>query len=546
MLVATPANAEVDVYTTPGQHTVNGRQWRTACEPYSKTTRCRTEILATVVSQVKGRFVQTNGWVFNNLTYVASPRTLWTTNPLAANGVVGGNVAWTATDGRKWRTECDTATTGKNGCRSYSQARVIASYTTSSGGRGFRWDSQWVFNNMVRFTSGPGGATVIYPTAPPMTSAPAFLKGRRHFTLGTLVTQTNAGSQARGIGRLSNIELDPGGQLGTFKERYWAYTFDMAVEKDYGQFRASIPNLPRGCLSSGNEAADRRLLNLSPLPSGACDVRTARSFLGQPTVRSGTYEAISGSGGNRLRLYWKNSSVTETYLDATPQNQAFSELRLSAHNHPDAVNAIGFMFGSTKPRGAGRSLAPEISKRPWQAPRSVNPVNVAQSQFPYNAGGGDQTLWTQSVGSPKLESARQAFQFGHYVTSGAGCIVTPTSVRGRVAYGWHSYMCPLASDGKMVWHHMVSSLVAEAHGLCPAFVPGASLPEHRKRCEAASPKTVNYSLPARPGGHVNEALQVIDDNNNLAGIVGLESSLYSHKSSSQSQLSLFAAISGDS
>ncbi|MEO7588261.1 MAG: hypothetical protein ABIS84_09575, partial [Arachnia sp.] len=362
MLVATPAKADVDVYITPGTHTVNGRQWRTTCEPYSQTQRCRTEIWATQVSQVKGKFVQANGWVFNNLTYAASSRNLWKTNPLAANGVVGGNMSWAAADGRRWRTECDTALTGKNGCRSYSQARIIESYTTSSGSRGFRWVNQWIFNNMVRFGVGSGGA-VAYPTAPPMSSAPAFLQGRRHFTLGALVTQTNSGTQERGIGRLSNVELDPDGRLGTFRESYWAYTFDMAVEKDYGQFRTSIPNLPTGCLSSSNEAAHRKLLNLPGLPSGACDVRTARSFVGKPTVRSGTYEAISGGGQNRLRLYWNNSPITETYLDATAPRQTYSELRLTVQNHPNAVNAIGFMFGSTQPRGAGRSLAPQVAAK---------------------------------------------------------------------------------------------------------------------------------------------------------------------------------------
>lgn len=538
MLVATPAKADVDVYTTPGKHTINGRQWRTTCEPYSQTKRCRTEILATQVSMVSGRFVQANGWVFNNLTYVASPRGLWSSNPLAANGVVKGKLAWTATDGRKWRTECDTATTGSYGCRSYTEARIIESYTTGSGQRGFRWVTKWIFNNIVRFTQAP----VVYPTAPPMKSAPAFLKGRKHFTLGTLVTQNNNGSQARGIGRLSNIELDPGGQLGTFTERYWAYTFDMAVEKDYGRFRSSIPNPPTGCLSSSNEVAHRNLLKLPGLPAGNCDVRTARTFLGQPTVRRGTYEAISGSDGNRIRLYWQNSLVTETYFDATPQSQSFSELRLTTQNHPSAVNAIGFMFGSTKPRGAGRSLASETTKAPWQPPRSVNPSYVSQSIFPFNAGGADRTLWTQTVGSSKLLASRQAFRFQDYVATGNNCIVTPPAVRGRLVNGWHAYMCPLASEGKMVWHHMVSTLVAEAHGLCPAYVPGSSLTEHRKRCDAASPKSVNYSLPARPGGHVYEALQVIDDNNNLVGIVGLESSLYSHKVSSMSQLGLFAAL----
>lgn len=132
------AHADVDIYITPGYQVVNGREWFTACEAYSRTYRCRTEIKATQVSQVGGRFVSKTDWVFNNLTYAASPRSLWKSNPLAASGEIRGRVAWTATDGRKWRTECDTAATGRGGCRSYVEARVIEAHS-SKGGTAYRW-----------------------------------------------------------------------------------------------------------------------------------------------------------------------------------------------------------------------------------------------------------------------------------------------------------------------------------------------------------------------------------------------------------------------
>ncbi|WP_052459997.1 leucine-rich repeat domain-containing protein [Tessaracoccus massiliensis] len=153
----------VDVYITEGTHHVNGRVWRTVCEPYSQTERCRTEIQATVVKFEDGRFVQVNGWAFNNLTYKASPRSLWKGNPLAADGVQRGTSQWTALDGRQWRTECDTDATGFNGCRSYIQADVIAATPA-----GYQWQRQWVFNNMVRFSPVPGQPT---PTAAPTTPA---------------------------------------------------------------------------------------------------------------------------------------------------------------------------------------------------------------------------------------------------------------------------------------------------------------------------------------------------------------------------------------
>ena len=138
-----PASAEAkDPYTTPGTHTINGRNWRTACEKYSVTTRCRTEIEATIVTYAGGRFTARTGWAFNNPTYLPSPRSAWKGNPLGNKG------EWTAQDGRKWRTECDTAVTGRGGCRSYAQASVIAKTAT-----GYAWRTQWVFNSMTRFTS---------------------------------------------------------------------------------------------------------------------------------------------------------------------------------------------------------------------------------------------------------------------------------------------------------------------------------------------------------------------------------------------------------
>ncbi|RMB62191.1 CAP domain-containing protein [Tessaracoccus antarcticus] len=134
----------LDVYTTPGTHHVNGRDWRTSCAPYSQTKRCTTEIWATQVSHNKGRYVSTNGWVFNNLTYLPSARSLWKTNNL------GRDASWSA-NGRNWRTECDTAATGRNGCRSYIWTSVVVSTPTSAGYR-YSLKNQWVFNNTVKFS----------------------------------------------------------------------------------------------------------------------------------------------------------------------------------------------------------------------------------------------------------------------------------------------------------------------------------------------------------------------------------------------------------
>ena len=136
----------MDIYTAPGIHEVNGRRWFTTCEPYSQTFRCTTQIWSTQVAEVNGKFVSRTGWNFNNLTYVASPRSLWVGNPLAATG------SWTAADGRKWRTECDTAVSGRNGCRSWVTSRVIQSTRLSDGSYRHGWVTTEVFNNIVRFS----------------------------------------------------------------------------------------------------------------------------------------------------------------------------------------------------------------------------------------------------------------------------------------------------------------------------------------------------------------------------------------------------------
>ena len=107
----------LDVYTTPGLHSIGGREWDTRCEKYSSVvTRCRTDILTVT------------GWTFNNLTYLGAPRVAWTNNPLGHTG------RWMSS-GRQWKTDCDTPVTGRNGCRTYIW----------SGG-------QWRMNNMVRFS----------------------------------------------------------------------------------------------------------------------------------------------------------------------------------------------------------------------------------------------------------------------------------------------------------------------------------------------------------------------------------------------------------
>lgn len=138
---------DVDVYTTAGEHNVNGRHWRTTCEAYtSSIDRCRAEIWSTQVSKVNGRFVPSNDWHFNNLTYLPSSRAEWKGNPLANSGEFTSN-------GRAWKTSCADAWTGPDACRSFIKSNEIEAYLDNSGNRRYREVEKWVFNNIVKFSN---------------------------------------------------------------------------------------------------------------------------------------------------------------------------------------------------------------------------------------------------------------------------------------------------------------------------------------------------------------------------------------------------------
>lgn len=108
--------------------------------------RCRTDIWSTQVKVVDGRHTRITGWNFNNLSYLPQlTRAQWGTNPLANTG------SFTSA-GYRWRTECDTANTGRGGCRSYIWTQVVV---PSQGAAGWTYSTrwEWVFNNQVAFRS---------------------------------------------------------------------------------------------------------------------------------------------------------------------------------------------------------------------------------------------------------------------------------------------------------------------------------------------------------------------------------------------------------
>ncbi|GAA4904839.1 hypothetical protein GCM10025789_25080 [Tessaracoccus lubricantis] len=147
---APPKFVRAAPYTMPGRHFLNGRDWNTTCEPYSQTERCRTDIWATVVKVQDGQFVRESGWAFNNLTYLPfMTRQAWKGNPLGDLGSTTNGVF--TSGGRQWKTECDTAATGRGACRSYTMTTVYAATAKPGGGYAFSQSNEWVFNDIVMF-----------------------------------------------------------------------------------------------------------------------------------------------------------------------------------------------------------------------------------------------------------------------------------------------------------------------------------------------------------------------------------------------------------
>ena len=105
--------------------------WRDAIRALSRGHR--------VVADGEG-FRREEGWVFNSLTYLWAKRSLWEGNRLATPGT------WSQ-DGRIWRTECDTAATGRGACRTWLRQPTVEVVDGQP-----RAGVEWVFNNQVLFS----------------------------------------------------------------------------------------------------------------------------------------------------------------------------------------------------------------------------------------------------------------------------------------------------------------------------------------------------------------------------------------------------------
>lgn len=180
------------LYSTPGVHLVNGRYWRTTCETYSSTVvRCRTDIYATKVFLSQGRWYTNNDWVFNNLTYLPSPRGQWVNNNL------GRSTSWTATDGRVWKSVCDTPATGRGACRNYA----VASVASLKNGKVVQQEME-IFNSVVLFST---------PSVPWVRGIPAAAPARNDVPSATTPSPIGVSQPASVVRPVAPVPPKPSG-----------------------------------------------------------------------------------------------------------------------------------------------------------------------------------------------------------------------------------------------------------------------------------------------------------------------------------------------
>lgn len=134
------------VHTTPGYHTVAGRDWYTTCAAYSTTTtRCFSYIKATTVVRSGSTFSVKTDYVFNNITYTG-PAASWAGNQLATTGSFTSGL-------HAWKVICTpNATVGARSCSAYIWVLVYGRHLVA-GRYVYTATWSWVFNDVVNLTA---------------------------------------------------------------------------------------------------------------------------------------------------------------------------------------------------------------------------------------------------------------------------------------------------------------------------------------------------------------------------------------------------------
>jgi hypothetical protein len=160
------ALAPLDVYTTPGVFTVNGRQWSTTCAAYGAdgAKRCVANVWATVVSWENRTYVMRTGWSLARITYVDLVRPFWDANHLSVPG------QWVSS-GRQWKTECSSADISKARICKASSYRVVAGRTKTATGYTYHRAYAWALTYVVKLSVPAATTPAPTPTPSPTTSA---------------------------------------------------------------------------------------------------------------------------------------------------------------------------------------------------------------------------------------------------------------------------------------------------------------------------------------------------------------------------------------
>lgn len=214
-------------------------------------------------------------------------------------------------------------------------------------------------------------------------------------------------------------------------------------------------------------------------PMGACPVYTPKGFKGAGATRTGTFT----NNGSLVTVTWP-TGIKETYQivdhPATGGKGAYAELKITSHTYAGVSQVQSRAFGSTRPFSQG---AVPSGMSAWRS--ALNPTGLAAN------------LWSQNWNAV-TDYKSQAFRWndsvnGYVKCASSDCVVNHTRTT------WHSYLYFFGSATRKVsWYNMVNSMVGDS-----------------------------ACVPANLGGHNWAMLQVIDDNGNFRGLVGIEASLYS-------------------
>ncbi|TMR15462.1 hypothetical protein ETD86_27170 [Nonomuraea turkmeniaca] len=322
--------------------------------------------------------------------------------------------------------------------------------------------------------------------ASPAQAAAALPGGRPYYVVATAhLTPDNA---YQNWGRLSWYTFSTS---GTVSSRTW--TWEQAR-------RTEIPRTKTGTLAGSPNCTDRTAPFDKVLP---CYVRTAHAYTDPPTEeRTGTFSL----SGDVLHITWNVSSGSWSEEWYVSTNSAGTLAKLEFKYNTKATH--GFGYGSTSGFSTRRAMETVeqysstlyLRQWSWSNKTLTPPADLSKSVFQLPSYTQcDQDSWCLTYLQP---SSSAACQKGGCPTYGGGTTPNITSIQ---------YYLAMISNGDRrdtLWH------------FCSCLPMEQALKDN-------DPATDPYEPPCYTGNsHVKPLMQIIDDNGQFQGWVGIEASVY--------------------